>query len=100
MQEIAGIANHDEEGLLRIIAEHEAASEALLLQIVEIQSDPSRLNEEGAEEIHRLWEQCKPHDETREAAWTRLGELNQQTLYALESTKRRVGLLRSALFNW
>ena len=40
----------------------------LLLRIVEIQSDPSRLNEAGAEEIHRLWEQCKPHDEAREAA--------------------------------
>lgn len=100
MQEIPETATNDEQELLRIIAAHEVATEALLLRIVEIQSDPSRLNEGGAEEIHRLWEQCKPHDEAREAAWMKLGKLNQQTLYTLESTKRRTGLLRSALLNW
>jgi|SRR5271157_515567 len=100
MKHIPGSATQDEKELLRIIAEHEMASEALLLRIVEIQSDPSMLNEVGAEEIHRLWEQCRPHDEAREAAWTKLGELNQQTLYTLESTKRRAGLLRTALLNW
>lgn len=100
MHGIPDTASKDEQELLRIIAEHELAAEALLLQIVEIQSDPSRLNEAGAAEMSRLWEQCKPHDEAREAAWMKLAELNQQTLYTLESTKRRAGLLRSALLHW
>jgi len=100
MEAIPDTATKDEQELLRIIAEHELAAEALLLQIVEIQSDPARLNDEGAAEMSRLWGQCKPHDEAREAAWMKLAQLNQQTLYTLESTKRRAGLLRSALLTW
>jgi len=100
MQEIPDIATEDEQELLSIIAEHEAAAEALLLRIVEIQLDPARLNEAGAAEMHRLWEQCKPHDEAREAAWAKIGRLNQQTLYTLPSTVKRSGRLRSALLNW
>src|SRR5271170_4771884 len=100
MQGMPDTASNDEQELLRIIAQHELAAEALLLQIVEIQSDPSRLNEAGAAEMSRLWEQCKPHDEAREAAWAMLGELNQQTLYTLPSKSEQTGLLRTALLHW
>ncbi len=100
MQQIPDIAIHDEQELLNIIAEHEAAAEALLLRIVEIQSDPARLNEAGAAEMHRLWQQCKPHDEARENAWAKIGPLNQQTLYTLPSADKRSGWLRLAFSGW
>lgn len=99
MQKIPDVGSQAEEELLRIIAEHADAAEELLLRIVEIQSDPERLNEAGAAEMHRLWEACKPHDAAREVASAKLSELNQQTSFTLESPDRRPGLLRLAFFS-